>query len=956
MHMKKEKMRTVRRFPLFIGVIMAMALFSVVPASAQEDGQEGQPTETVAEPGTEPAAAPQESLPSEPEPPQEYVPEEAPAPEAVPEEAVVTVPAVTEEAPAMALTAAAVEDNAGEKAAENTGENTEQSTGENATENTGKNTGENAGENIGENTGENTGEDSVTIMIGDTSFSPDEEAAQWSDDKGWKNVPGQYVAMVDYDGSGASVSASGDVLTLAVAGVNRIGTLQGDCSFRIVGSGIVLIDNIDITDGNTITLHPNTAVYDEGSAAVFYYQKEDGSYHLINGGITGILDESCAVDNVRLTIPSGSSLMISARAYRKETWYPEDGTEPVTDVTEYTSPMPDSAMVPEHMGGTVSIEGYEGRLVLGESASLTVDSGASVQIKTILDGYQAVKGELVLKGAMEVNGEVTGGRIDVNDGGSLGGAGTVSAAEVILEPAGNLEKSLLLEDSSLTVNGTDDKRHVSASIKDSVIYVKAKAVSFDELNVSGDSVFSAGIFDGDGTSSVGSCEIGDISVETGSKLDIVVNDHQYIFPLRLVEDSFVRINGKISGGGDVSVLGGGVEYNGTQADKVPAVPGGYAARVYVTGVDITSTANPLNMTDEAALARAKEDTIPVVYLEVRDSLVSQKINAREWLVSTYMEYSDKPLPRDDSQEYTCASILQAYGVDTELPDSPDFAYNILMPAVEVIHSDLSRQRFWLDDPTAFSTDDVIMIRILNCTGQGGQGGSSSTSVETSFTGSGTLGGPGSGSMQAGNGKVIYGQGNDPDPDEPTPQPTATPAPTPTAAPTAKPTTAPTANPNPAPTAGPGTNGTGNRPGTAAAGNGTATRPAYTPTAGNGQAGEQPAGVLYTVYFETVGGTKITSQTVHAGRTAVKPLDPEKEGFIFAGWYIDRECSETFDFLTPINTDTTVYAKWAEPAETGEVAEPAKKTGLPWLWILAALILAAAGFGIMQLTKDDDEEE
>ena len=934
MNMKKEIMRTVCRFPLYIGMITAMALFGMVPANAQEDGQEGQYTETVTEPETKPAAEPQESLPSVPEPQQEYVPEEATVSEAIPEETVVTVPAVTEEAPAMAMTAAAGEDNAGE----------------NATENTEKNTGENTGENTGGNTGENT--DSVTIVIGDTSFSPDEEAAQWSDDKGWKNVPGQYVALVDYDGSGAAVSASGDVLTLAVAGVNRIGTLQGDCSFRILGSGIVLIDNIDITDGNTITLHPNTALYDEGSAAVFYYQKEDGGYHLINGGITGILDESCAVDNVHLTIPSGSSLTISARAYRKETWYPEDGTEPVTDVTEYTSPMPESVMVPEHMGGTVSIEGYEGRLVLGESASLTVDSGASVQIKTILDGYQAVKGELVLKGAMEVNGEVTGGRIDVNDGGSLGGAGTVSAAEVILEPAGNLEKSLLLEDSSLTVNGTDDKRHVSASIKDSVIYVKAKAVSFDELNVSGDSVFSAGIFDGDGTSSVGSCEIGDISVETGSRLDIVVNDHQYIFPLRLLEDSFVRINGNISGGGDVSVLGGCVEYTGTQADKVPYVPAEYAARVYATEAGIASTENPLNMSAEEAFRRVKEDTIPVVYLEVRDSLVSQKISAREWLVTMIKEYPDRPLPRDAS-EYTCASFLEAYGRNNTLPvnpDNPDIVHNMLMPAVEVIHSDLSRQRFWLDDRTVFTTDDVIMIRMLNCTGQGGQGGSSSTSVETSFTGSGTLGGPGSGSMQAGSGTVIYGQGNDPTPDEPTPQPPTPPGPTPPA----KPTPPPAVNTNPAAAAD--NSGTGNYAAAAAAGGGTVRRPVYTAPAEHGQTAEQPAVVLYTVYFETAGGTKITSQTVHAGKTAVKPLDPEKEGFVFAGWYSDRECSESFDFLAPVNADTTVYAKWAEPAETGEPAAPSKKNGLPWLWILAALLLGAAGFGIMKLKKDDDEEE
>ena len=35
------------------------------------------------------------------------------------------------------------------------------------------------------------------------------------------NIAGQYVAMVNYDGSGESITSNTDVLTLAVAGINR---------------------------------------------------------------------------------------------------------------------------------------------------------------------------------------------------------------------------------------------------------------------------------------------------------------------------------------------------------------------------------------------------------------------------------------------------------------------------------------------------------------------------------------------------------------------------------------------------------------------------------------------------------------------------------------------------------------------------------------------------------------
>ncbi|MBO4288955.1 MAG: hypothetical protein J5865_02490, partial [Lachnospiraceae bacterium] len=103
-----------------------------------------------------------------------------------------------------------------------------------------------------------------TIQIGSTSFSSEEDVSSgWSGGKGWKNIAGQYVTMVDYDGSGAKVSKDNGILTLAVAGVNRIGELTGNCSVRIVGTGIVLIDKISISEGNTVSLHPNTLLYQE---------------------------------------------------------------------------------------------------------------------------------------------------------------------------------------------------------------------------------------------------------------------------------------------------------------------------------------------------------------------------------------------------------------------------------------------------------------------------------------------------------------------------------------------------------------------------------------------------------------------------------------------------------------------------------------------------------------------
>ena len=83
---------------------------------------------------------------------------------------------------------------------------------------------------------------------------------------------------------------------------------------------------------------------------------------------------------------------------------------------------------------------------------------------------------------------------------------------------------------------------------------------------------------------------------------------------------------------------------------------------------------------------------------------------------------------------------------------------------------------------------------------------------------------------------------------------------------------------------------------------------------------------YTVYFESNGGTPVTSQTVNHGQPATRPLDPTREGYSFDGWYSDNVTFlnkldfvtsvtdvtflDEWDFSTPITEDMTLYAKWS----------------------------------------------
>ena len=67
--------------------------------------------------------------------------------------------------------------------------------------------------------------------------------------------------------------------------------------------------------------------------------------------------------------------------------------------------------------------------------------------------------------------------------------------------------------------------------------------------------------------------------------------------------------------------------------------------------------------------------------------------------------------------------------------------------------------------------------------------------------------------------------------------------------------------------------------------------------------------MYTVTFDSKGGTSVAQQTVESGKTATKPAVPSKNGFVFIGWYSDTGLESAFNFDTAITGDITLYAKW-----------------------------------------------
>lgn len=69
--------------------------------------------------------------------------------------------------------------------------------------------------------------------------------------------------------------------------------------------------------------------------------------------------------------------------------------------------------------------------------------------------------------------------------------------------------------------------------------------------------------------------------------------------------------------------------------------------------------------------------------------------------------------------------------------------------------------------------------------------------------------------------------------------------------------------------------------------------------------------LYTLSFDTDGGTAIDDVIYIAGEVPAAPADPQNEGLVFRGWYADKDFTVPYDFSAPITQNTTVYAYFSD---------------------------------------------
>jgi len=68
-------------------------------------------------------------------------------------------------------------------------------------------------------------------------------------------------------------------------------------------------------------------------------------------------------------------------------------------------------------------------------------------------------------------------------------------------------------------------------------------------------------------------------------------------------------------------------------------------------------------------------------------------------------------------------------------------------------------------------------------------------------------------------------------------------------------------------------------------------------------------IYYTITFYPNNGGASFQQSVSFNGKLKQPADPYYSGFVFAGWYIDRELTQPYDFNAYVKSNLSLFAKW-----------------------------------------------
>ena len=617
---------------------------------------------------------------------------------------------------------------------------------------------------------------------------------------------GTYI-MVGYQDNSAVISTQNSVLTVLAAGLNKISSLSSGGSINIGGTGILLVDSLQYGSGGSLNLMPNTEMYGEDGGSVAVFCKKDGTekdYVFVNGMVPGRLDEAYTVEGCNLILPCGSKLILSSVGQatniesQEVTYYSGEVTsadsDPLKDLLNY-----DKYFYEDETAASLTI---------GKGASFVVESGAEVESvvtpclsKKTTSDIIAPSLKVTDNGILNVNGNLNGGVLSVGEGASLKGSGTVSAEQMVIHSPsclGGSDVTLCSHDCTIYGSGTIDTLKLNGSnvflnsgdgsVTINNIVSSSPAGSPNEL-IAGNSMTLGNISltgnlalltaNGYGQSTVVSTLQGKVS---GGTLSLGSGTYQLVDGFSCSASSLITDNSHV------------IVYD--YSDGFAFSANNFKAPLLVDPGTVTiSMPGTVEKTEEGQTVTYYK--VPVVKVEAWESGTG---NAGLWFDIKEVELlAQLDIPVGQTGTY----LKELH----ETLTSGSSTAPVLMYELQYLENGIFRTVFFTD-PTidnsfsCFSGENLYLIRVSELMNfPGGQGGSPATSTQTSYTGSGVLGGSGAGSITIGG--VTYNLSSATDVNlHPTPDPTPTPDPDPDPQPTPDPTPTPDPDPDPQPTPDP----------------------------------------------------------------------------------------------------------------------------------------------------------
>ena len=612
------------------------------------------------------------------------------------------------------------------------------------------------------------GQSASSVTIGGKDVSAEDG---WTYDKD----SGQ-VGLVDFDRAGADIVSSGlKGLNIAAAGFNRLRSIVSEGSVHVTGTGFLLLDSVTLGTNSGFYLHTPTDIYEDGTGSVAVFLKQtDGSYLMVNRGVTGILDEEYTLEDVGLVVPGGSSLLINSGG----TMYKKDTGELIlrfsgddANCIEYSATDPAFA--------NVGVKETVGSLTIGSGASLTVEKNAEIRMEptrsvqkhlhvnhpvlsAVDNAGLTVKGKITGSGTVKLgagtslcgNGSVEANSINIGNTDVISDCGvTLSSKEIFIKSSGGTVPKLLLDDAWVVFD--NDGPGVTNTI--------GCVTNSGESSISGPGVLTVGPIVNSGTLELHSVVGSYFPTEWNyyNLTDSVSGGTLHLDSgLFYLKDGFTLKNGAVLSGNDVIAYdeAGSID-PGSASLTVPLIVSSETAAKPELSSDGQYYSVPLVVFHSSNFAGYTGSVDTEIYsVEAPSTVYFRKQTTGEYAGKYVLTFSDDSCFKDENpvkanQEEDFVLEYQSIDEDGNLSF---YTYEKINSEIEL--SDLP--------PFVFDNTWLVRIRIVDHFGHV-LPVSNAASTNTSFTSTGILGG--SGSLNGGDMSLIF---SGPSASEPEPAPTA----------------------------------------------------------------------------------------------------------------------------------------------------------------------------------------